>query len=366
MPWLRSMPSLFVVLLGVLLVVLLGAAVLPAQQPLRVLTRDTPPFAMQTDTGWSGLAIDLWRDVAAAEQLEFAYRDTALPELLQRMGDGTADVAAAAVTVTAAREQAFDFCHPFLESGIGIATRSVGDGIWLRVFAKLVSEDFLSALLALATVLLICGLLVWLFERRANPEQFGGRGLRGIGAGFWFSAVTMTTVGYGDKAPATLGGRLVALVWMFASIIVISSYTAAIASSLTADNLATIQGAQDLPGRRIASVPESSSAEWLREHGLPFTPAETAAAAMQRLADGSVDAVVYDAPLLRYLVRQGAGGTGSDRKGKAVVLPDLVRRESYAFAVPTGSPLRERINRRVLEALATPDWQRRVTSYLGD
>ena len=38
---------------------------------------------------------------------------------------------------------------------------------------------------------------------------------------FWWAAVTMTTVGYGDKTPVTTGGRIVGLVWMFTSVIVI-------------------------------------------------------------------------------------------------------------------------------------------------
>ena len=43
------------------------------------------------------------------------------------------------------------------------------------------------------------GSLIWLAERRRNAEQFA-EPLAGIGSGMWFALVTLTTVGYGDKA----------------------------------------------------------------------------------------------------------------------------------------------------------------------
>lgn len=49
--------------------------------------------------------------------------------------------------------------------------------------------------------------------------------------------VTMTTVGYGVKAPRTPGGRIVALIWMFANIFLVTVSTAAITSSLTVGEL---------------------------------------------------------------------------------------------------------------------------------
>jgi len=47
----------------------------------------------------------------------------------------------------------------------------------------------------------------------------------------------MTTVGYGDKSPITAAGRLVALVWMFSSIIIISLITGAFATAMTVHQL---------------------------------------------------------------------------------------------------------------------------------
>ena len=43
-----------------------------------------------------------------------------------------------------------------------------------RVMRAFVSMGFLSAVGSLLLVLLVAGALVWLFERKANPEQFGG------------------------------------------------------------------------------------------------------------------------------------------------------------------------------------------------
>lgn len=45
----------------------------------------------------------------------------------------------------------------------------------------------------------------------------------------WWSIVTMTTVGYGDISPATLGGRVVASIIMFLGIGIIGTFTATIA-----------------------------------------------------------------------------------------------------------------------------------------
>lgn len=105
----------------------------------------------------------------------------------------------------------------FFSSGLSIITRQSGSDGPLAALSRLFSKEVLLPLLALMSVLLAVGLVVWLFERRKNAEQFDSSVVKGVGSGMWWAAVTFTTVGYGDKAPVTAGGRIVGLVWMFLS-----------------------------------------------------------------------------------------------------------------------------------------------------
>jgi len=55
--------------------------------------------------------------------------------------------------------------------------------------------------------------------------------------GLWWSIVTLATVGYGDIAPTTLGGRLVAIVDMIVGIGVLASLSATLASILVSKKI---------------------------------------------------------------------------------------------------------------------------------
>ncbi len=205
------------------------------------------------------------------------------------------------------------------------------------------------------------GLGVWLFERKRNPAQFGGSKLQGLGSGFWWAAVTMTTVGYGDKAPKTLGGRLVGFVWMFAGVIVISGFTAAIATSLTVNAFSTdIRSPQDLAGKRVGTVRESAVQSEVLQAGWKIRGYDTLEEAVSALAEGRLDAVLYDAPLLRYMVSQ------EGYRDELTVLPQVIRPQHYAIALPPDSPLREPINRSLLEMLESTRWADIVQRYLGN
>ena len=326
---------------------------------LRVLLRVAPPFVIdEGDGAYSGISVDLWRSVAEDLQLAYDFEVAGLEEMLDTVAAGEAAVGVGATTVTADREARLDFMHPFMSSGLAIAAPS-GGSAWTAVLQNVLSAEFLRAVGALAVLLLAVGFLMWLAERRNNAEEFQPEAGRGLWSSFWFAAVTMTTVGYGDKAPRSVAGRIVALVWMFASIIVISFFTASIATALTVQSLAQgIDGPEDLPDLRVGALEGATGAAWLDERDVERVLFATAREAVQALARGDVDAVVHDAPILRWEIRE----SGRD---DLRVLPERIERQDYAFVLAPGSELREDLNRALLEQVESPAFDRTLDAYLG-
>ena len=327
-------------------------ALLPAmaQEPLQVAVRVAPPFVVEQDGQYEGLLIDLFEEIAAEREWQYVYHPVGLKDLLQGVEQRRFDLGLGAISASAEREAVLDFSHPVSSTGLAVATRQESRAGWQAVLSALVSPPFLRIAGGLFLLLLLLGSLVWLAERRRNPEQFGGSASDGIASGFWWAAVTMTTVGYGDKAPVTLIGRLLALIWMIAALVVVSTFTAAITSALTVGQLSNrIQVAEDLNGKRLLSVADSTSAQWLTEHHLSADFFPDVEQALAQLAKGKADAVIHDEPLLRWTIeRQFAG--------KLVTLPLILERQDYAIALPPGSPLREELNRGILERVGSLNW----------
>jgi ABC-type amino acid transport substrate-binding protein len=345
----------------ILLLVFLSTGSVQAQvqqeAPIRVGVREAAPFAFRNDHGqWQGIAVELWQNMAEAASIDYEFEPLSLSALLEALSTGDVDVGVAALTVNQEREARFDFTNPFMRSGLAIATEASPSG-WLQTARRFFSLPFLSAAGALTGVLLIFGLLIWWFEHRHNDE-FGGSTAEGIGSGFWWSAVTMTTVGYGDKSPKTLGGRIVGLIWMFAAIIIISGFTAAIASSLTVSSLQTrINGLDDLRTAKVAVLKDSSAAVFLSQERVRFREYENLEDAISALANAQVDAVVHDAPMLKYELKlQG--------HEQLHVLPNKIEDQYYAFGLRNQLELRESINRALLQTLAQDDWNDLVEEYL--
>ena len=348
----------------VLWMALLGLNAAAAESPdpvLRVGITEVPPFVIkEPDGSWRGISIDLWRTVASNAGYRFELLPMPFERLFPSLEAGQLDVVVGALTMTAEREERVDFSHPFYRAGLAIGVPGSGDKGGLEALKGLLSWQFLSLIVGLAALLMLVGAVLWLFERRNNQEQFGGSPVQGLGSSFWWAAVTMTTVGYGDKAPVTLGGRLVGLVWMFAGLIMVSTFTAAVASMLTVGNLqGGIQGAEDLRRAHVATVEGTSGALYLESQRIRHTSYSTLMDAMRAVQQGVAEAVVYDLPIMQY--RNGELGGGGLR-----LLSGTFENQSYAFALASGSPYRERINLELLRALGDDDWRKVQRLYLGE
>jgi polar amino acid transport system substrate-binding protein len=350
----------------VVLIARWGAMAEPAPAPappepsaeLVVGTFSVPPFAMRDTSGtWSGMAVDLWREMARRQAIPYRLEEHDLQSLLSAVETGRVDVAVGPLLITADRERRMDLTSPFMHVALAIGTR-LETGWWATLLSVL-PAPLLWATLGLLVLLLVFATLVWLLERHRNPENFGGPKMRGLGDAIWWSASTMTTVGYGDRTPVTLWGRLAGIVWMFASIVLLSAFIALVTSAFTVHQLRTqIRSIADLTRVRVAAVSASGSAEYLRDLGIAAVGCETIGTCLDALVAGDIDAVVEEWPVLNWEARHRY-------PGRLAVVPQPFARGFIAFALPRDSPRRRALNVALLQVLDDPVWQEISRTYVG-
>jgi ABC-type amino acid transport substrate-binding protein len=322
---------------------------------------EAPPYAIKDANGvWSGVSVDLWRGIAKELKVETRIRE--LPSvggLIDGILDHSIDVAIGPLAMTSELETVVDFSHAYLTDRLGIAVRPQSErDRWVAVAKPFLSIRFLSGVLGLALLLLLAGAATWWFERKQNAG-FDPSAWSGVGSGFWWSVVTLTSVGYGDKVPRTVGGRAVASVWMVASLVLVAVFTATVTSRLAVSHLQDVRGPADLPRARVGAVQDTPTADYLPSHGVNPQLFPSTAASLDALSQGQLDAAAGSLARLRY------GATKQDPAQRVTVVPTDVDEQLMAFGVPTGSPLRERINVALLRTLQLPAWQRIRASYFG-
>jgi polar amino acid transport system substrate-binding protein len=327
-----------------------------------------PPFNMrQSDGSWTGISVDLWQEIASDLKTDFEFKEIRVDDRFGTLMNGWIDVCVGPTTITAQREEMIDFTHQFFSAGLRVAMRTKDvtndSNLILPLLRKLFSGEVLKIVLLIFGILLVAAILIWLCERRKNPAHFGGQGkkLPGIGSAVWWSAVTMTGVGYGDLYPRTLTGRIVAVTWMFISLVLISIFTATMASLLTAEKLGqqkVIRSPQDLKGLIVGTGPNTTALAYARENHLNFRILK-GEQLLPMLKSGKIDAVINDGPILSYEIY-------TQYRNELVVLPIHLDEEFYGFCVKEGSSLREPINRSLLERLAEPHWHDILRQYLGE
>lgn len=321
--------------------------------------KQSAPFTMTDSQGnWEGISAQLWQDIANDLSLDYIIEERDLKGLLAGIQDGSLDLLVGALTITEEREALFDFSNSFFNTGLSVAVRKEKAG-FLSILKGLFNRQLLQVLVVLVAGLLLVSLLVWWFERnhQGNPRK-GHSMPHGIGWGLWWAIITL--IGYDDVQPMSLGGRILAVIWMIASVAGVSVLTAVLTTVLTLDRLENrIQTEADLARVNVASLEGSSSASYLERSRVVYQPYPSIAAGLEAVASGEVDAMVYDKPLLQYLIKE-------NYPKQLEVLDLTFDPQNYAFALPSGSPLREEINRSLLKFISQESWQNLQHDYLGN
>lgn len=338
-----------------------AASTQPKAEKLRVATRLVRPFVFEENGRLTGFSIQLWQEIAEQMNVQTAFVvKPTVQDLLAGVNDDEANVGIAAISITAERELKWDFSQPMFDAGLQILTpvQATGGSLLKALAANLFSTATLPYALGVVLILILIAHLIWFLERRNATGMLIHRGyFPGIFEACWWAASTLAT--QADQMPRVALARMVAVFWMFASVVFIAYFTAAVTSNLTVQQLhGDISGPEDLPGKRVATVKGSTSVEYLRQHNIE--PAEFAKVeeAFQSLMAGDADAVVYDAPVLLYFASH-------EGKGTVQTVGSIFRKENYGIVFPNKSPLRKRVNEALLKLKESGKYDQLYAKWFG-
>lgn len=322
-------------------VVLTSAAAQNQVREIRAVTFLVSPFVMKEGDQLTGFCIDLWNEIAARLKLKthFEVVPDATAQFIS-MRTGSADVVVAPIVYTADRDREFDFSYPVLEAGMQIMVRGyneVDSPAPLKQFVDLLFSRWAAMWLGVALIIiLIPGHVIWLLDRGSEGSVSPDRKyFPGIFHGLNWAATAL--VSQVMTLPRHWLARILGLVWMYAGVVFIALYTAQLTATLTTERIrGAINGLSDLPGKRVATITDSVSAQYLQTIGAQVQTFPTIGEMCSALVNREVDAVFFNAAVLRYYAAH-------EGKGRVSVVGPEVNRQELGFLFQLNSPLRKQV-----------------------
>jgi polar amino acid transport system substrate-binding protein len=332
-----------------------------APRTLRVATRVVPPLVIRDGNELTGFSIDLWNNIAAklGARTEFVVEPD-VPALLAEVAAQKVDVGISAISITAERDQKFDFSQPMLASGLHILVRGSGGSDTNPVveFLRLLTSPAIAIWLGIALCLIVIPAhILWLVERRHESGITDRRYFPGIFHALWWAGSTLAT--QAEQMPRHWFGRVLAVLWMFVGVVFVAYYTAQLTASLTVQQIGgAISGPDDLPGKRVATTRGSTAEAYLIQHKVDVVAVDDISDAYAKLLDKDVDAVVFDSPVLQYYAEH-------DGKGRVRLVGPIFRKENFGIVFALGSPLRKEVDRALLDLRESGTYPRLERTWFG-
>lgn len=255
-----------------------------------------------------------------------------------------------------------DFSAPYFEGGLAIVSKVETKGGFVDA---LLSHRMLNVCMLFFGMLFIAGHIMWALESRTElgSVYFPRSYFPGVFQGIYWSCTTATTVGYGDTGPTTDIGKIFTMGWMFVGIVFSGILIGLISSAMTVQNLANleIRSLNQLEGQKVCFVPGYYE-EYLAKEGSSVIgrKASTITECIEQLEAESVDAILYDKPVLERYVYQGRIGSG-------FAVSNSLMDVGYGVAFPEGSDLTHRMNAGILALLADELFMKKVKQmWLSD
>ncbi|XP_068727262.1 uncharacterized protein [Montipora capricornis] len=80
---------------------------------------------------------------------------------------------------------------------------------------------------------LLAGIIIWFLDSNCNEQHFPRPFLKGAAEGFWWSFISMTTVGYGDRCPQSAPAKIFAMAWFLIGLVIFAVFMGSLTTTLT-------------------------------------------------------------------------------------------------------------------------------------
>ncbi|KAF8021689.1 hypothetical protein BT93_G1977 [Corymbia citriodora subsp. variegata] len=269
-------------------------------------------------------------------------------DLVENISTGRYDAVIGDITIRANRANFVDFTLPYTESGVSMIVPIKGDdkkSAW--VFLKPLKTELW---ITIGAFFVYTGIVTWVLEHRVNKE-FRGRPSKQIGTILWFSFSTMVFA-HKEKVTSNLS-RFLLIIWIFAVLVLSSSYTASLTSLLTVQQLQpTVTDINTLIRNEeyIGYQEGSFVLDFLKSLGADESKLKVMTTLEnfdENLSKGSnnggVSAIVDELPFLRLVLVKYCS--------KYKLVGPTYKTAGFGFAFPKDSPLVPDVSRAVLKVM---------------
>ncbi len=295
-----------------------------------------------------GFSIDLWNQIAKNlnTQTQWVYYNST-SELINATKNGEVDAGISAVTITSAREKEIDFSSSMYELGLQVMVdASTSSASVLELMGKEIHKmmTFKTSMLFLLFLFITIHLRWYVDSRDEKSDLFSKRYPSGIIDAFWWGITMLVTW---ETPPSKGIARVIDLMWHIVGIIAISILTAIVTAALTAQAIGgSIRSEKDLAGKYVAAVATDAPRKYVEKIGANVIPVKTLAEGIKLLREGKAEALVHDGPRLVYLANQI---NKKERQKILAVAPFSFNPQNYGIVFPSGSPLKEQVDRVLLK-----------------
>ncbi len=348
--------------LFLLIIIVISVISLKAEgEELSVGVTDSPPFIIIENDDISGLTIDLWNVISDSLNVNYHFVQTDYEKVVTNISEGEINISIAPMAISSSHADSTFLTQPFYITSMCVAVEYHNESGFVTIVKNLFSIAFLKTIGLLLFINLFIGTLIWLAERKNNPA-FSDK-INGIVDGFWWSWVTMTTVGYGDKSPQTKNGKILATIWMLVAILIISGFTATISSELTTKRLQNnVSNFNDLHKMKIGCLEGRNTAIYLDYKHIKYKKYSSFEEAFNALKKGEINAIVDDGATLNYYFNKKEKSLT-----KNMSLIELPNNKEYYCFMSSQPYLVNKINPYLLSFLESEQWNKLLRKYgLGE